>query len=155
MTGQHDWQDKRLTGQLSNQSRHCPLTGHYFKPWSHATKCGPYTIKVLHYTAIRYILITTENDWSTWLARQKVDRSTLQSVQTLSIDWPLFQALVPCNQVRPIHNPTTYGRQTKEQGCALTAPSGPLYLTHAPGWLEYLSFLILSNCYMYAAHPEI
>ena len=44
MTGQHDPQDKRLTGQLPNQSGHCPLTGHYFEPWSHATKCGPYTI---------------------------------------------------------------------------------------------------------------
>ena len=32
MTGQHDWQDERLTGQLSNQSGHCPLTGRYFEP---------------------------------------------------------------------------------------------------------------------------
>ena len=31
MTGQHDWQDERLTGQLSNQSGHCPLTGNYFE----------------------------------------------------------------------------------------------------------------------------
>ena len=33
MTGQHDRQDERLTGQLSNQSGHCPLTGRYFEPW--------------------------------------------------------------------------------------------------------------------------
>ena len=32
MTGQHDWQDERLTGQLPNQFGHCPLTGRYFKP---------------------------------------------------------------------------------------------------------------------------
>ena len=32
MTGQHDWQDERLTGQLPNQFRHCPLTGCYFEP---------------------------------------------------------------------------------------------------------------------------
>ena len=31
VTGQHDWQDERLTGQLSNQSGHCPLTGNYFE----------------------------------------------------------------------------------------------------------------------------
>ena len=31
---------------------------------------------------------------STWLARWKVDRSTPQSDRTLSVDWPLFQALV-------------------------------------------------------------
>ena len=31
MTGQHDWQDQRLTIQLSNQSGHCPLTGNYFE----------------------------------------------------------------------------------------------------------------------------
>ena len=77
MTGQHDRQDKRLTGQLFNQS----------------------------------------------------------------IDRPLFWALVPCNQLRPIPNPTTYGRQTKEQSCSLTAPSGPLFQTCAPGWLENFSFL--------------
>ena len=29
--GQHDWQDERLTGQLPNQSRQCPLTSHYFE----------------------------------------------------------------------------------------------------------------------------
>ena len=33
VTGQHDRQDERLTGQLSNQSGHCPLTGRYFEPW--------------------------------------------------------------------------------------------------------------------------
>ena len=33
MTGQHDRQDERLTGQLPNQSGHCPLTGRYFEPW--------------------------------------------------------------------------------------------------------------------------
>ena len=30
-----------------------------------------------------------ECDWSTWLVRQKVDSQTPQSIQTLSIDWPL------------------------------------------------------------------
>ena len=33
MTGQHDWQDESLTGQIHNQSGHCPLTGRYFEPW--------------------------------------------------------------------------------------------------------------------------
>ena len=33
MTGQHDRQDERLTGQLPNQFGHCPLTGRYFEPW--------------------------------------------------------------------------------------------------------------------------
>ena len=32
MTGQHDRQDEKLTGQLPNQSGHCPLTGRYFEP---------------------------------------------------------------------------------------------------------------------------
>ena len=32
VTGQHDWQDERLTGQLPNLSEHCPLTGRYFDP---------------------------------------------------------------------------------------------------------------------------
>ena len=36
MTGQHDQQDERLTGQLSNQSGHCPLTGRYFEPCEHS-----------------------------------------------------------------------------------------------------------------------
>ena len=31
-TGQHDQQDKRLTGQLPNQSGHCPSTSRYFEP---------------------------------------------------------------------------------------------------------------------------
>ena len=31
VTGQHDWQDERLTSQLSNQSGHFPLTGNYFE----------------------------------------------------------------------------------------------------------------------------
>ena len=31
-TGQHDRQDKRLTGQLPNQSGHCPSTSRYFEP---------------------------------------------------------------------------------------------------------------------------
>ena len=34
MTGQHDRQDERLTGQLPNQFGLCPLTGHYFEPWA-------------------------------------------------------------------------------------------------------------------------
>ena len=29
VTGQHDWQHERLTGQRPNQSRHCPLTQPY------------------------------------------------------------------------------------------------------------------------------
>ena len=33
MTGQHDWQDERLTGQLPNRFGQCPLTGCYFEPW--------------------------------------------------------------------------------------------------------------------------
>ena len=33
LTGQHDRQDESLTGQIHNQSGHCPLTGRYFKPW--------------------------------------------------------------------------------------------------------------------------
>ena len=33
VTGQHDPQDERLTGQLPNQSGHCPLTGNYFESW--------------------------------------------------------------------------------------------------------------------------
>ena len=32
MTGQHDREDEKLTGQLLNQSGHCPLTGRYFEP---------------------------------------------------------------------------------------------------------------------------
>ena len=56
------------------------------------------------FTATRYILITTEAterhgnfnllecDLSTWPARRKFDRSTSQSVQTLSVDRPLFRA---------------------------------------------------------------
>ena len=32
MTGQHDRQDERLTGQLPNQFGHRPLTGRYFEP---------------------------------------------------------------------------------------------------------------------------
>ena len=33
VTGQHDRQDRRLTGQLPNHYGHCPLTGRYFEPW--------------------------------------------------------------------------------------------------------------------------
>ena len=32
MTGQHDRQDESLTGQIHNQSGHCPFTGRYFEP---------------------------------------------------------------------------------------------------------------------------
>ena len=32
MTSKHDQQDERFTGQLPNQSGHCPLTGCYFVP---------------------------------------------------------------------------------------------------------------------------
>ena len=32
LTGQHDWQDERLTGQILNQSRRWLLTIRYFKP---------------------------------------------------------------------------------------------------------------------------
>ena len=42
---------------------------------------------------IYFIFNTIECDRSTWLARWKVDRSTPQSVWTLSVDQPLFQAL--------------------------------------------------------------
>ena len=72
-------------------------------------------IKVSQYTATRYILITTETtehhgnfdffifntiecDWTTWLARWKVDRSTPQSVRTLSVDRALQ------TQSRPVLN---------------------------------------------------
>ena len=34
LTGQHDPQDESLTGQIHNQSGHCPLTGCYFEPWN-------------------------------------------------------------------------------------------------------------------------
>ena len=33
MTGQTNWQDESLTGQVHNQAGHCPLTGRYFEPW--------------------------------------------------------------------------------------------------------------------------
>ena len=32
VTGQHDRQDEKLTGQLPNQSGHHPLTCRYFEP---------------------------------------------------------------------------------------------------------------------------
>ena len=32
MTGQNDRQDESLTGQVHDQSRHCPLTGRCFEP---------------------------------------------------------------------------------------------------------------------------
>ena len=33
MAGQNDQQDESLTGQVSDQAGHCPLTGRYFQPW--------------------------------------------------------------------------------------------------------------------------
>jgi len=33
VTSQHNWQDEKLTGQIPNQSGHCPLTGRYLEPW--------------------------------------------------------------------------------------------------------------------------
>ena len=33
VSGQHDWQDERLTGQIPDQAGHCLLTGRYFEPW--------------------------------------------------------------------------------------------------------------------------
>ena len=33
MTGQNNWQDESLTGQVQDQAGHCPLTGCYFEPW--------------------------------------------------------------------------------------------------------------------------
>ena len=33
MTGQNNWQDESLTGQVHDQAGHCPLTGRYFEPW--------------------------------------------------------------------------------------------------------------------------
>ena len=61
------------------------------------------SIKVPQYTTTRYILITTEateqhGNFNLFHfqydgpARRKVDRSTSQSVQTLSVDRPLFRA---------------------------------------------------------------
>ena len=35
MTGQNDWQDESLTGQVHDQAGHCPLTGRYFQPCLH------------------------------------------------------------------------------------------------------------------------
>ena len=32
MTGQSDQHDQSLTGQVHDQTGHCPLTGRYFKP---------------------------------------------------------------------------------------------------------------------------
>ena len=32
MTGQNDWQDRSLTGQVRDQAGHCPLTGRYLQP---------------------------------------------------------------------------------------------------------------------------
>ena len=32
MTGQNNWQDESLTGQVHDQAGHCPLTGRYFEP---------------------------------------------------------------------------------------------------------------------------
>ena len=34
MTGQHDWQDERLTGQLPNQFGRRVLISHNFEPWT-------------------------------------------------------------------------------------------------------------------------
>ena len=34
VTGRYDQQDESLTGQIPNQARHSPVTGHYFKPWA-------------------------------------------------------------------------------------------------------------------------
>ena len=33
VSGQHDRQDERLTGQSTNEAGHCPLIGRYFEPW--------------------------------------------------------------------------------------------------------------------------
>ena len=33
MTGQNNWQDESLTGQVHDQAGHCPLTSRYFEPW--------------------------------------------------------------------------------------------------------------------------
>ena len=33
MTGQNNWQDESLTGQVHDQAGHCPSTGCYFEPW--------------------------------------------------------------------------------------------------------------------------
>ena len=34
VTGQHDWRETYLVGQVAILARHCPLTGCYFEPWA-------------------------------------------------------------------------------------------------------------------------
>ena len=57
--------------------------------------------------SIYFIFKTIKCDRSTWPARWKVDRSTPKSVRTLSVDRPLFRALVPCytRWLRRVKNP--------------------------------------------------
>ena len=38
MTGQNDWQDESLTGQVRDQAGHCLLTGRYFQPRTPAVR---------------------------------------------------------------------------------------------------------------------
>ena len=42
MTGQNDWQDESLTGQVHDQAGHCPLTGRYFEPCTSLTESKIY-----------------------------------------------------------------------------------------------------------------
>ena len=46
MTGQNDWQDRSLTGQVRDQAGHCPLTGRYFQP------CMVPVVQKMDYAAI-------------------------------------------------------------------------------------------------------
>ena len=41
-----------------------------------------------------YKMFASKNDWSKWPARREFDRSNPQSGRTLSVDWPLFWALI-------------------------------------------------------------
>ena len=53
--------------------------------------------------SIYFIFKTIKCDRSTWPARRKVDRSTPNSVRTLSVDRPLFRALPTItDQQRPL-----------------------------------------------------
>ena len=49
MTGQNDWQDRSLTGQVRDQAGHCPLTGRYFQP------CMAPIVQKMDYPAIHLV----------------------------------------------------------------------------------------------------
>ena len=50
MATEHDQQDKRLTGQLPNESGHCLLTGRYFKPCTRPL-ISPFSFFIKSFTA--------------------------------------------------------------------------------------------------------